>query len=119
MLGDERWPSKLQEGITITPISETKDIPDDISPTLREYLIREWEWGASFPNLYCPNWYTLAELLAFPWEEKLIYLIEQGAEPEPVGTYADFAGFLLSETLPLLQTFGPPEEIRIVLWLDG
>jgi hypothetical protein len=53
-------------------------------------------------------------------------LLREGGDTEGLLTlisfgipYADFAGPFVTETLPLLSTLGPPEDVRLVLYFDS
>jgi hypothetical protein len=92
------------------PLSAPRGLPDDLSPELRtltdfmEELARE---GAVYSHNY--SWLLLRELLEFPWTER-----------EHRGhTLAEYCDVFVRRTIPLLQRYGGPDDVRIVFWFDS
>jgi hypothetical protein len=108
-------------------IAEPRGLPDDVDMTAeeREDWADGWQHGAS--------WLTLAELLAFDYEQVFwdrriereispgcfdgAALAEEG-EGEHV-TMRDFLGEWYFGQLEMLGTLGTPEDVRIVFWFDS
>jgi hypothetical protein len=91
-------------------ICAPRGLPDDLSPELRiltefmEELARE---GAVYAHNY--SWLLLRELLEFAWKEK----------KHKGHTLAEYCSVFVRRTIPLLQRYGGPDDVRIVFWFDS
>lgn len=113
----------------VPPISETRGLPDDLSPELEDQDDdAPWLGDHSF------SWLSVAELLAFDYDQDFEdrRITKQtgpnswdGAALADVGdgkhvTYREFLGEGYFEQLEILKTFGRnPSDVRIVFGFDS
>lgn len=85
-----------------------RGLPDDLSPELKQVVAFRQEKG------YCnyPSWLLLSEVLDFSWDEKATSSVELEGEE-----FCQSCQEFLQHTVPLLKTFGEPNDVRIVFWL--
>lgn len=107
-------------------ISEPRGLPEDASPEVRA------EHDESLPNVSAASWLTVAELLAYDydqvfWDRRVTKrmpgggwngaaLAEEGEGEHP--SLREFLGNAFFADLVLLQSLGDPEDVRVVFWFD-
>jgi len=79
------------------PISVPKGVPDGVSVGIQAEI--DYWVGDGHSHSY----FTLAELNSVDWDKY---------------DYSD-VGTFISEVMPVLNTFGDPDEVRIVFWFDN
>ena len=127
------------------PVSEPKGLPRDISPELREWAERFGKdvycpsW-LTLRELLDYNWHGKAALKRAMVDARAAHLFGDGwgdfpheswpeGVPRGYGTYmsggvevtwienyGDRLGYFLRDVIPKLQSYGAPEEVRVVFW---
>ena len=113
-------------------VAQPRGLPDDLSPELREVV--SWREGCGL-ECYYSSWLLVEELLQLPWVESgtnengLLntpqhnisndaHLAEQRSEAITkmvrASYYAECCQRFRERTVPLLRSFGPPDQVRIV-----
>ena len=85
----------------IGPVFPPRGLPDDLSPELATLA----DFIADYDS-HNYSWLLLRELLEFPWYEE-----KHGGR-----ILADHCNYFESRTIPLLQRYGDPDDVRIVFW---
>jgi hypothetical protein len=119
-------PELMKPVAAFTPL---RGLPEDLSEDLSELRRIQQEDSHATGGW---NWLYARELLEFPWHQlrvthvfhpnqsrELGYLVSH----EPDGTYsesyADFVGpEWMEEILPRIRSIGPPDDVRIIYYLD-
>jgi hypothetical protein len=86
----------------IVPVFKPRGLPDDLSPELATLadFIADYDFSHNY------SWLLLRELLEFPWYEQR----HRGR------TLAGQCDVFVRRTIPLLQRYGGPDDVRIVFW---
>jgi len=129
----------IDTGDRIEPICLPKDLPPDMS----EEVKKEWEGWES--DGHSCSYLTVKELLDYNWNQTIVIrgmvTKETAEEYRKTGKTPDvwcgstnqngfenlewkenlmeFTKGFVNETIPLLQTLGNPEDVRIVFWFDN
>jgi len=93
----------------VEPICPPRGLPVDLSAEGRDWA----EQTVGKPGYVGHSWLLVAELLAFPWAERWA---AAGVELGLAATHVQER--FVAETLPALEALGPPDEVRLVFWVD-
>lgn len=92
---------------TVDPIAPPREVPDDMSITVRK---------AHDPRYHhSHSWLTLAEILGHDWEQRPPCRYD----PEVDESLAEQVGDFYTKTLPALKKLGDPADVRVVFWFDS
>jgi hypothetical protein len=86
----------------IGPVFAPRGLPEDLSTELA--TLADFVADYDYPHNY--SWLLLRELLEFPWYE----------EKHRSRILADYCDLFVRRTIPLLQRYGDPNDVRIVFW---
>ncbi|MEV0326897.1 hypothetical protein AB0H63_10660 [Micromonospora echinospora] len=94
-------------------IADPRGLPADVSPELQ---VKSDHWDT---DGHTHTWLTLAELLAFDYDQTFTDQWNDGAGTPQVTTVREFLGDWYFTRLDLLGKLGAPEDVRIVFWFDN
>lgn len=94
-------------------IAEPCGLPPNVSPEVRA---ESGLWGS---DGHSHTWLTLADLLAFDYDQTFIDQYNDGNYTPQVTTMRDFLRDWYFDCLDRLGKLGAPEDVRIVFWFDN
>jgi len=80
-------------------IAQPRGLPSDVSKDVR---ILSDDWGS---DGHSHSWVTLRELQEYDWSK--------------LGEEATYLGWFVSNTIPMLEKLGDPDDVRLVFWFDN
>lgn len=95
-------------------IAEPRGLPDDVSPEVRADHGTDDPWYSY--GFHSATWLTLAELLAYDYDQTFI---DQREDPPAETTVREFLDEAFFIHLDDLRKIGEPEHVRVVMYFDS